>query len=208
MTKRSIVYIDGFNLYYGALRGTSNKWLDLESYFRRLRPDDDIELIRYFSALTKGASKRRQQTYLRALATTASVEVILGKFKSRRIFCRVPDCTFEGRRHFHAPEEKRTDVNIAIWMVDDAYNDRADRFILVSGDSDLVPPLSLIKSRFPEKELIVYVPARSEVRGAATELRAVSDRHRTLPNTLLARSQFAALVPDGSGGKIEKPEGW
>ena len=26
---RTVVYVDGFNLYYGALKGTSWKWLDL-----------------------------------------------------------------------------------------------------------------------------------------------------------------------------------
>ncbi len=35
MGNRSIVYIDGFNLYYGSVRGTSFKWLDIEQLFVR-----------------------------------------------------------------------------------------------------------------------------------------------------------------------------
>ncbi len=47
MTKRSIVYVDGLNLYYGALRGGPHKWLDLERYFELLRPHDELEIIRW-----------------------------------------------------------------------------------------------------------------------------------------------------------------
>jgi hypothetical protein len=38
MTRRSIIYVDGFNLYYGAVRGGPHKWLDLQKYFTMLRP--------------------------------------------------------------------------------------------------------------------------------------------------------------------------
>ena len=34
--KKTIVYIDGYNLYYGLLKGTSYKWLDLFAFARRL----------------------------------------------------------------------------------------------------------------------------------------------------------------------------
>ncbi len=57
MTRRSIVYIDGFNFYYGALRGTRHKWLNLESVFRRLRPDDDLQAIYYFTAPVIGPTR-------------------------------------------------------------------------------------------------------------------------------------------------------
>jgi hypothetical protein len=69
MAKRSIVYIDGFNLYYGALCRGPFKWLDLERYGTRLRQDDDIQVIRYFRALVAGPVQVRQTTYLRALGT-------------------------------------------------------------------------------------------------------------------------------------------
>ena len=48
LNARSIVYIDGFNFYYGAVRGTPHKWLDLEACFRRLCPDDDLVCVHYF----------------------------------------------------------------------------------------------------------------------------------------------------------------
>ena len=131
---RSLIYIDGFNFYYGAVRGTAYKWLDLETCFRRLRLGDGIERIYYFTALVSGAKRVRQETYLRALATTPLVQIILGKFKVKQIKCRVATCTFPGSRVFSAAEEKRTDVNIALQLLDDAYHDRAERFVIVSGD--------------------------------------------------------------------------
>jgi hypothetical protein len=79
---RTVFYIDGLNLYYGAVRQTpAFKWLDIARYCKLLRPHDDIILIRYFSALITGPTRVNQEVYLRALATTPLVEVTLGRFK-------------------------------------------------------------------------------------------------------------------------------
>jgi uncharacterized LabA/DUF88 family protein len=93
-------------------------------------------------------------------------------------------------------------------MLDDAYQNLCDRFVVVSGDSDLVPALNLVKTRYPEKEIIVYVPSRSAIRGAAVELRVAADKNRTLPLALLRHCQFPATVNDGSGGVVSKPPSW
>ena len=208
MAKRSIVYIDGFNLYYGALRGGPDKWLDLQRYFSRLRPDDDLQQVRYFTARIVGPSSSNQEAYLRALETLPLVTTYLGKFKTKRVVCRATACTFQGDRRFPTPEEKRTDVNIAITMLDDAYQNNCDRLVVVSGDSDLVPAVNMVKSRFPEKEVVVYVPSRSPIRGAAVELRSAADKDRGLPLALLGRSQLPPQVSDGMGGWISKPPSW
>ena len=205
---RSIIYIDGFNFYYGAMRGTAYKWLNLEACFRRLRPGDDIRCIYYFTALLDGPKGGRQQQYLKALSTLPLVQVILGKFKLKQVTCRVGACRYRGSRIFEMPEEKRTDVNIALQLLDDANHDRADRFVIVSGDSDLVPALEMVKTQWPVKEFIVYVPSRHPVRGAAVELRSAADKHRTFPQALLKVSQFSPQIADGRGGKICKPSEW
>jgi len=208
MKPRSIVYIDGFNFYYGAVRGTAWKWLDFEACLRRLRPADDVQRVYYFTALVDGPKSKRQQQYLRALAALPLVQVILGKFKLKEVTCRVTRCKYRGSRVFQMPEEKRTDVNIALQVLDDAHQDRADRFVIISGDSDLVPVLEMVKAKWPEKQLIVYVPSRHPIRGAATELRNAADKHKTFPLALLRVSQFPVCVPDGRGGMIEKPAEW
>ena len=208
VTCRTIVYVDGFNLYYGAVRGSPHKWLDLQRYFRRLRNNDQIAQIYYFTALIAGATRPNQETYLRALDTLPVVTVVLGRFKDRWVQCNVRDCCYSGSRWFPKPEEKRTDVSIGIQMLDDAYRGRCDTMVLVSGDSDLVPAVSRVKTRFPDMSIVVYVPTRNPVRGAAVELRSAADKHRDLPLQLLRHCQFPPTVADGAGGVIQKPADW
>ena len=208
MRPRTIVYVDGFNFYYGAVRGTPYKWLDPEKCFLKLRPADDIRRIWYFTALVDGAKGARQQAYLQALATRPLVEVMLGKFKLKQIKCAVPGCSYSGSRLFDMPEEKRTDVNIALQLLNDANHDRADQFVIVSGDSDLVPALEMVKTQWPAKRLVVYVPSRHPLRGAAVELRSAADKHRTFPKALLRVCQCPPELPDGRGGTIRKPDRW
>ena len=206
--KRSIVYVDGFNLYYGALKDGPHKWLNLERYFCLLRPHDRIEKIRYFTATISGSHAANQDAYLLALETLPLVHVILGRFKAKQVVCKVPTCTMPGLRVFSTYEEKRTDVNIALWMLHDAQMGLCDRIVLVSGDSDLVPAVSMIKNQFPDKEVVVYIPARNAIREAAVELRSAADKNRTLPLQLLAKAQFPARIADGAGRVICKPPSW
>lgn len=207
---RTIVYVDGFNLYYGAVRGGPYKWLNLDRFFTMLRPSDDVLAVKYFTAEIVGPTKANQDTFLAALATFPRVKVILGKFKRKRIKCEFATCglAHPGDRFFEKPEEKRTDVNIAVTMLDDAYQDLCDQFVLVSGDSDLVPAVRMIRDRFPTKRIVVYIPAQNPVRGAAVELRGAAHKHRELPLNLLPLCQLPARLPDGIGGFITKPTSW
>ena len=205
---RTIVNIDGFNLYYGAVKGTPWKWLDLAKFFSLIRPADDIQCIRYFTAMVNGPTKPDQEVYLKALATTPLVELVLGNFKKKRVECKLSACTYVGDRFFNTWEEKRTDVNVAVYMLDDAYQDRCDNFVLVSGDSDLVPPIRMIRHRFPNKRIYVYVPAQHPTRSHAVELRASAHINRNLPLNLLKPAQFPNPLPDGSGGLLNKPAAW
>jgi hypothetical protein len=74
------VYIDGFNLYYGLLKGTAFKWLDLERFCDQLLPKNSVKKIYYFTAKVDARPQDpdqpvRQQAYLNALATLPRVEV-------------------------------------------------------------------------------------------------------------------------------------
>ncbi len=92
------------------------------------------------------------------------------------------------------PEEKRTDVNIAVYMLDDAYQGRCDRIVLVSGDSDLVPAIRMVRARFPSIKTTVYVPAQAPQRAHAVELRTAAHASRELPLNLLSKAQFPTGV--------------
>ncbi|MFV1991923.1 MAG: hypothetical protein ACC652_14420 [Acidimicrobiales bacterium] len=92
----TIAYIDGFNLYYGALKGTPYKWLDLESFVQRLLPKDDVVKIRYLTARITARAEDpqqavRQETYLRALATCSLVELHFGHYVTRRVRMALAD---------------------------------------------------------------------------------------------------------------------
>ncbi|MEX2648078.1 MAG: NYN domain-containing protein [Alphaproteobacteria bacterium] len=88
---RTYVYIDGFNLYYGAVKGTPYKWLNLVALVRQLVPSiHDIVKVKYFTARVSGAADadapRRQQAYLDALSTLPEVEFHFGSFLSKTVW--------------------------------------------------------------------------------------------------------------------------
>jgi len=208
--RRTIVYVDGFNLYYGAVRGTPHKWLNLHRMFAIMRQADELVAIRYFTALISGPTRPNQDAFLQALSTLPLVHVHLGRFSKERVRCEVKECSHSiEARMFRRVKEKATDVNIAIMMLDDAYRNECDNLVLVSGDSDLVPAVRMVRQRFPEKRVIVYVPSGGDPeRAAAVELRSAATDSRNLPNNLLPVSQFPAEISDGFGGVIRKPQGW
>jgi 6-hydroxy-3-succinoylpyridine 3-monooxygenase len=133
-----------------------------------------------------------------------------GAFKKKRIECKHMRCPAANRRFFRTLEEKRTDVNIVIQMLDDAYQGGVDRMVLVSGDSDLVPVIVLLGKRFPKVKISVYIPASTEapVRSLKGELHSVAHDVRALPVQLLGISQFPSPVPLPDGTKATKPIAW
>jgi len=82
------IYIDGFNLYYGSIKGTSYKWLNLLIMSQLLFPKDQINKIKYFTARVSARPHDldqpiRQQTYFRALQTIPNIEIIEGRFLTK-----------------------------------------------------------------------------------------------------------------------------
>ena len=157
------IYIDGFNFYYG-LR-TKRKvesawvkayWVDLVKFFEMfLGEGQELVKVVYFTAspLNKDKSSR-QSAFLNAnkLLNGDRFEIVRGKYLEKKIVC--PNCQYTIIR----PEEKKTDVNISIRMIADCFQDKTDVLILVSGDSDLLPPIEFIQTNYPEKKIKVYFP--------------------------------------------------
>ncbi len=76
------LYVDGFNLYFGALKGKGpgHKWLDLGALSARLLPKDNLRRIRNFTARVDARpgdpqQPQRQQTYFRALHTIPNLSI-------------------------------------------------------------------------------------------------------------------------------------
>ena len=189
-------------------KGTSHKWLDLQKYFNLLRQDDELQRIWYFTAKVKGAQLARQEAYFDALSASPLLELVFGLYKEKTTSCRVVGCGYEGKKTYRVSEEKRTDVNIALQMIDNAYQGACERMILVSGDSDLVPAVQLIKKRHPRIQVIVYVPASNPKRGAAKELRSAAGKNKTLPMALLSKAQFPTSLRGFSGNIVKKTSSW
>ncbi len=138
------VYVDGFNLYYGCLKGQSYKWLDLEALCAKLLPSHEIKRIRYFTARVKEKPSDlqapvRQQAYLRALYTLPKVEVHFGNFMVTETRMPLAYPPVEGAKTVKVikTEEKGSDVNLATYLLVDAFRDDAEAFVVVSNDSDL-----------------------------------------------------------------------
>ena len=88
---RTRIYIDGFNLYYGALKGTKYKWLDLESLFCSiLKPHCSVEVVNFYTARVANRSDdpsiaQRQDTYFRVLKTYCpKLRIIEGHFQTQK----------------------------------------------------------------------------------------------------------------------------
>jgi uncharacterized LabA/DUF88 family protein len=209
--QRTSIYVDGFNFYYGAVKGTPHKWLNFMTLFRDLlRPTNDIRKIRYFTAMISGkidpTGPDRQQTYLRALRTIPEIEIHKGNFLVSQKWAPLTDPA--GYQFRPAPalvsiqrtEEKGSDVNLATWLVRDAFKDEFDVAVVVSNDTDLVEPIRIVATELGKPVGLICTgasPARSLAR-VATFCRFVTPGR-------LAAAQFPDVIP---GTTIRKPERW
>ncbi len=141
------VYVDGFNLYYRALKGTPYKWLNLDALCKFLLPGHEINRIKYYTAHVTGRPSdpdepTRQQTYLRALRTLPNISIILGTFLTNEVWAMRVDKS-ERVRVFKT-EEKGSDVNLASHLINDGYRREYEQAIVITNDSDLVEPIRVV----------------------------------------------------------------
>lgn len=212
---RTNVYIDGGNLYHGLLRYHPElKWLDLEKFVRTLvREDHEICSIKYFTSRIKTHPydpKRieRQNVYLQVLASFSSVSIIEGYYQNSKkwlpaVFekCGFCDQSRSGMLRIYRLEEKRTDVNLATEMIFDAVQNKADSFVLLSGDSDFIGPLDRIRGELG-KQVVVFNP-----RNCKSDLMYHANYYRTIPADLAALCQLPDTVKVGSRTFV-RPSAW
>ncbi len=168
--KKILVLIDGFNYYhkltnYQKRFNVCVKWLDyyslLKSAIKGHLHTDDFELeIIFFTAIAShrnSGSQSRHRIYLKALKSSG-IKVVLGEFKEKYIYpCR--ECTQKRPdEKILKHEEKHTDVNVAITLLEEAMTNQFDRAYLLSEDNDYVPVVRRVKELYPEKEIIICPP--------------------------------------------------
>ena len=155
---KTVVYIDGFNLYYGALKRTPYKWLNVYTMCQLLLPNHQLVKIKYYTAKVEQRPHDknqpvRQQTYLRALQTILNIEIIYGQFLQSTVWMRMvnPSATGSPFVEVIKTEEKGSDVNIATHMVHDGHLGLYETAVIVSNDSDLVEPVKIVRKELKKK---------------------------------------------------------
>ena len=231
MTKKTAVYVDGYNLYYGRLRNTTYKWLDLVRLFDELLTVQDgvarIEAVKLFSAHALArfashgnASVQAQQAYHRALQTLypERFSIVLGTHSMDNSGALVPvfrdgmPYDRNDRVRVWKIEEKKTDVNLAMYR--DAAKGLYDQVVLCSNDSDAEPVLQALREDFPALVIGVVTPVSppDSVKGSPRGVSSSLSRHahwtrRYLLDGELTAAQLPPRVPTNKK-PIVKPLQW
>jgi hypothetical protein len=205
---QAYVYVDGFNLYYRALKGTAFKWLNLSRLAARvLDPSDTVAKVRYFTARVSARSgdpdaPRRQQILFKALKTVPNLEFHYGRFLPKK---KWRPLVATGRFvEIHDTEEKGSDVNLATHLLNDGWHKRYDVALVFSQDTDLIEPIRIVAKELGLKVGVVWLDGgrpNSHLAAAATFVRHISPSD-------LAASQFPNPLILGDGTELCKPTGW
>ena len=206
---RANLYIDGFNLYYRALRNTSNRWLDLGRLAQHLLPGHHINRIRYFTARVKSrpddpTQAQRQQVYLRALRTVPNVSVHFGRMQTnrkRRPLATPPRSTARIVEIIET-EEKGSDVNLASYLLLDGFNQDYELAVVISNDSDLKLPIQMVRDSLEQTIGVIDPSSRRSF-----ELAQSASWYRRLRRGPLSACQFPEQLSDEHGAFV-KPAGW
>lgn len=216
---RTIVYIDGFNLYYRALRGTRHKWLDIAALSATVLPVGcEIAAVNYYTAHVSGrvdpTAPARQHAYLRAIATLPGVSIHFGNFMVSRKWSglvqpptfKPPYVTAAGTAldvaYVWKTEEKGSDVNLGVHLVRDAFLGRFDEAAVLTNDTDLTEAFRIVTGD-TGKQLTLLAP---NSRPSASLVAAASHVRHVQP--YLGPCQLPAIVTASNGRTISKPSTW
>lgn len=217
---KTIVYVDGYNLYYGLLRRSPHKWLDLFSLFQDhvLGRDSDLVEVRYYTAPVLGRmcddpqSSQRQRQYLEALRKTPPQKVcivegkILAETPLLRLVEPIPEAPHITKVRVHNFSEKKTDVNLAADMLAGAWTGAYQQAVLCSNDTDLEGALRSIRAHHPALRLGLVAPIPGgDIRKVAGALKRHVDWAKLLSPVHLGLSQLPDKIP---GTNIRKPDAW
>lgn len=203
------VYVDGFNLYYGCVKETPYKWLNIGELCRLSLPKHyQIHRIRYFTALIKPRPSDpqqsvRQRVFIRALQTLPDFSVHYGEFleSNVRMHLATPPAKGPATALVVKTEEKGSDVNLATYLLVDAYEHDFQAAVIITDDSDLAESINIVRRRL-KHHVTVLSP-----RGKSRTLSRIATNFRQISVANLAASQFPPVLTDANG-IITKPATW
>lgn len=202
---RVAAYIDGFNLYFGLKQARFKRyyWLDVAALAHTLlRPGQQLLATHYFTARIRdngrnATDQKRQNDYLEALAVQG-IQCQFGHYLEKQRQCRACHATWPDY------EEKMTDVNIAIQLMTDAFDNAFDTALVISGDSDLTTPIRRVRERFPSKRVIVAFPPGRH----SSELKRHANGYLTIGEDKLRASQLPEQIVKPDGFALQRPATW
>ena len=207
---RTAIYIDGFNLYYW-LKPTPYRWVDVKALATNAisSPDRQHEVVavKYFTARvsdTQDDQRKaiRQSTYIRALAKQIpEFSVYYGEFRRQKK--SMPRVNYDGSAGQHVrvwdTEEKGSDVNLAVELVNDAWLKLYEVAIVISNDSDLERAVTISK----KKGRTIGVLVRGDA--MVNSLRRSASFYKPLSEADLKKSLLPQEIPDSN---IKIPQEW
>jgi uncharacterized LabA/DUF88 family protein len=200
--ERVVAYIDGFNLYFGIREAgfDNSRWLNVKNLVEALlQPNQELAAVKYFTSRVSNSpdKQKRQSTYIDALESTG-VQLFYGNYQDGKEECK--RCGHIWR----TAKEKMTDVNIATAIIVDAFEDAYDMAMLISGDSDLTPPIKAVHSLFKNKRIFIAFPPKRH----NSSMALVSKGSMMIGRKKLADAQFDEEVISKTGYKLKIPAEW
>ena len=207
---RTNIYVDGFNLYYGCLKGSPYRWLDLRALCQGLLRGHEIHRIRYFTAKVSArpsdpTQPARQDAYLRALQTLPEITIHYGHYLSgiKRLPLAHPVPGGPATVEVLKSDEKGTDVNIATMLLADGFEGDYEQALVITNDSDLKMPIEVVGKKL-KLPIGIALPLTLPGRNPSRVLIAAATFQKHIRVGLLQNSQFPPIV----GGSIQKPASW
>jgi uncharacterized LabA/DUF88 family protein len=197
------VLVDGFNLYHALDTNPIYhrfKWLSLTKLSKCfILGSDHLEGVEYFTTLATWdpAKVVRHRLFIKA-NEAEGVKVTYGEFKRKQRKC--PECS----KLIRTFEEKQTDVNIALRLFELAVQDKYDKAILVSGDTDMIPAVKAVQKTFPAKKVGVVIP----IGRASEDLKQQTDFHHRMKLLHLISSRFDDQIILTDGSMLDCPTSW
>ena len=205
--KKVIVYVDGYNFYYGLRNGGMGwkrvYWLDIVKLFERMMfADQELVEVNYYSArpVDDPQAYNNQDRLFSANNLNPKFKLHLGRYKKKKFKCQ--NCGFKNKTY----EEKESDVRVATGMLTDVFTKRCDVTIIVSADSDMIPSVEIIKSVAPDHPVVIFIPPNQKSFALAGKCDA------TLWLEQYKARFLQSMLPDDvtldNGHVLRRPDNW